>query len=83
MSTLLAYLKLPNNKGVIWWVKFYWNEFLKAIYEKKVSNKIDKSWVGIKTQSTYKPSFYPKNPNINNVTLYLEVFGNKNLWKRK
>lgn len=55
MSTLLNYLKLPNNKSLLWWIKYYWNHFLEAAYEKKVSNNIDNSWKNIKISHTITP----------------------------
>lgn len=60
MSTLLNYLKLPNNKSLFWWIKYYWNHFLEAIYEKKTSNKIDNSWKKLKISYTIKPERWSK-----------------------
>lgn len=54
MNTLLNYLKSPNNKGVIWWFRFYWNNFLSNIYEQKVKQN-NKDYVGIKLQSSVIP----------------------------
>ena len=59
MSTLLAFLKMPQNRGIFFWIKFYWNEFLKGLYSKKVkSPKYD--WKGIKTSHTYTPEGWSK-----------------------
>jgi len=55
MSTLLNYLKLPNNKGLFYWLKFYYNEFLTAIYQRKVSDKVDNSWKKLKIAKTITP----------------------------
>lgn len=67
MSTLLNYLKLPNNKGLFYWIKFYYNEFLTAIYQRKVS-EIDNSWKGIKIAKTITPEGWSKD----NAFKYLE-----------
>lgn len=55
MSTLLAFLKLPKNRGIFFWIKYYWNQFLDAIYHRKVSNKVDNSWKGVKISKTITP----------------------------
>lgn len=68
MSTLLNYLKLPNNKSLLWWIKYYWTHFLDAIYEKKVSNKIDNSWKKIKLSHSVVPEGY----NSENAFSFLE-----------
>lgn len=60
MSTLLNYLKLPNNKSLLWWMKFYWNYFLTSLYEQKVSNKTDNSWKNIKLLHSIYPDNMPK-----------------------
>lgn len=64
MSTLLNYLKLPNNKSLLWWIKYYWNHFLDAVYEKKVSNKVDNSWKGVKIAKTIFPDNFPEDLKI-------------------
>lgn len=62
---------------------YYHQEFLKLLYEnKKVSNKIDKSWVGLKLSHTIKPGLYPKNITDNSITLYMELQNYGKSWKR-
>jgi len=79
MSTLLNYLKLPNNKSLLWWIKYYWTHFLDAIYEKKVSNKIDNSWKVIKVSKTITPEGWTSE----NAFQYLNEQYKGKVWKRK
>lgn len=55
MSTLLEFLEKSTKKSIFWWISYFWKELTK---EKE--QQIDKSWVGIKLNSTY----YPKNMSL-------------------
>ncbi len=81
MSTIFNFLQTKNNRGIFWWIRFYYEEFLNSIYQRKVSNKIDNNWKGVRIQSSYYPSLYPKK-NKNNVFLYLELQNQHKIWKR-
>lgn len=67
MNTLLNYLKSPNNKGVIWWVRFYYKNLLSNIYAQKVKQN-NKDYVGIKLQSSVIPEGWSRD----NAFKYLE-----------
>ena len=55
MSTLQEFLQKTKTRGLIWWLKYYWNNILETIYEKKVSN-VDDSWKDrIKTKEPIVP----------------------------
>lgn len=71
MSTIFEFIKKSRKRGWLWWLKYYWNEFLIAIYAKK-EVKIDNSWKGVKISKTT----YPVN-NYENLTEMekLELFG--------
>ena len=79
MSTLLNYLKLPNNKSLLWWIKYYWTHFLDAIYHRKVSNKVDNSWKVIKVSKTITPEGWTSE----NAFQYLNEQYKGKVWKRK
>ena len=75
MSTLLNYIKSPNNKGLFWWIKYYWNEFLITIYQKK-TKPMDDSWKStIKVSKTEFPEGLPKEAKF---AYYLNGVRNKN-----
>ena len=55
MSTLQEFLQKTKTRGLIWWLKYYWNNILETIYEKKTSN-VDDSWKDkIKTKEPIVP----------------------------
>lgn len=60
MSTIFEFVKKNRTRGVFWWLKYYWNELLTSIYQRKVSNKIDNSWKGIKIAKTIIPKGWTK-----------------------
>ena len=55
MSTLKEFLTTTRKRGLFWWLSFYKEYILSLIYEKKVSNKIDNSWKGVKLSRTITP----------------------------
>ncbi len=55
MSTLKEFLTTTRKRGLFWWLSFYKEYILSLIYEKKVSNKIDNSWKGVKLSKTITP----------------------------
>jgi len=55
MSTLKEFLTKTRKRGLFWWLSFYKEYILSLIYEKKVSNKIDNSWKGVKLSKTIMP----------------------------
>lgn len=81
MSTLINFLQNTRKRSILWWLKYYHQEILNSLYQKKVSNKVDNSWKKLQIKNSYYPALYPVK-NKENVFLYLEVFGSKNLWKR-
>jgi len=59
MSTLEKFLKTTYNRGVLWWVKFYWNNILLNIYTQKPKQN-NKDWVGIKVNRSIIPEGWSK-----------------------
>jgi len=55
MSSLLEFLQKERKLSFTFWFKYYWNNILNTIYEKKVSNKIDNSWKKLKIAKTITP----------------------------
>lgn len=74
MSTIFNFLQTKNNRGIIWWFKFYWNELLNSIYQRKVSSKVDNSWKGVKIKHTITPEGW----SSENAFGYLEKEWGKN-----
>jgi hypothetical protein len=60
MSTIFNFLQTKNNRGIFWWIRFYYEEFLNSIYQRKVSNKIDNSWKKLKIAKTITPEGWSK-----------------------
>lgn len=60
MSTLKEFLTTTRKRGLFWWLSFYKEYILSLIYEKKVSNKIDNSWKGVKLSKTITPKGWTK-----------------------
>lgn len=68
MSTLLNFINSTRKRGLFWWLSYFWNELLNNIYERKVSNKVDNNWKGIKISKTIVPEGWTKE----NAFSYLE-----------
>lgn len=84
MSILLNYLKLPNNKSLLWWLNYYRNHFLITIYEKKkLSNKTDNSWKNTNVKTTYFPKNYPIKGTDNEKLAYFCENTEQKIWKNK
>jgi hypothetical protein len=60
MSTLKEFLTTTRKRGLFWWLSFYKEYILSLIYEKKVSNKVDNSWKGVKLSKTITPKGWTK-----------------------
>lgn len=56
MSTLKEFLTTTRKRNILWWLEYYRNYVLSLIYEKKVSNKVDNSWKGVKLSKTITPT---------------------------
>lgn len=68
MSTLQEFLQKTKTRSVLWWLKYYWNNILETIYEKKVSNNVDNSW---KNSLRVTKSIYPEGWTRDNAFLHL------------
>lgn len=60
MSTLLQFLQKERNLNWKFWFSYYWNQFLNAIYQRKMSNNTDNSWKNIKISHTITPEGWDK-----------------------
>lgn len=59
MSTLQQFLS-KNSKGMWYYTKIFWKEFLNNFKFNKMSNKMDNSWKGIKLSHTITPEGWSK-----------------------
>ena len=59
MSTLLKFLEVPLNRGIFYWLKFWFFGFINSLKSRKMSNKIDNNWKNVKIKSTVFPDNMP------------------------
>jgi hypothetical protein len=82
MSTIIKFLETNRKRGLLWWLSFFYKEFISNLYLRKLSNKKDNSWKNLNVKSTYFPENYPVKGTSNEKLAYFCANTEKKIWKR-